>query len=57
MDKWMLELANLYNISIETVVGVYNSFADRAWRDGRRIGKRERTEQFFKLYFEGVKEE
>ena len=52
MDKWMLELANLYNISIETVVGVYNSFAD-----GRHIGRRKRTESFFKLYFEGIKEE
>jgi hypothetical protein len=57
MTKWMLELANLYDISLETVMGVYNSFADRVWRYGRHIGKRERTEQFFKLYFEGVKEE
>lgn len=57
MAKWMLELANLYDISLETVEGFYNSFASQTWRDGRCIGRRERTEQFFKLYFEGIKEE
>lgn len=50
---WMEDLARKHGISLETVQGFFNSV------NGRGTcfkNKRQRTESFFDLYFEGVKE-
>ena len=50
---WMEDLARKHGISLETVQGFYFSINGRGtcFRN-----MRERTESFFDLYFEGVKE-
>ena len=51
--QWMEDLARKHGISLETVQGFFNSI------NGRGTcfkNKRQRTESFFDLYFEGVKE-
>ncbi len=50
---WMITLANKYGIESDTVLGFFNSIHyDRI----NRRTKRKRTEEFFELYFEGVKD-
>lgn len=53
-QSWMENLANKYEIGLDTVLGFYNSidYRDRI----HKMNKRQRTESFFELYFEGVKE-
>lgn len=49
----MEDLARKHGVSLETIEGFYDSI------DGRGTyfkSKRQRTESFFDLYFEGVKE-
>ena len=50
---WMEKLADKYGISLDTVLGFYNSIT---YDHARRVTKRQRTEEFFELYFKGVKE-
>lgn len=51
--KWMVELAEKYEIDPETVLGFYNTVN---YDYSRQMTKRQRTIEFFDLYFEGVKE-
>lgn len=59
-QKWMQNLAEKHGIDVETVRGFYetthNSRSDRIFTGGSQLTKRQRTESFFDLYFEGVKE-
>ncbi len=50
---WMSQLADKYGISLDTILGFYDSIT---YDYVRRVTKRQRTEEFFELYFEGVKE-
>lgn len=50
---WMEKLADKHGISLETVQGFYDSIT---YDHARKQTKRQRTEEFFELYFEGVKE-
>jgi hypothetical protein len=47
-------MANKYEISPDTVLDFYNSIS---YDNVRNMTKRTRTEEFFELYFEGVKED
>ena len=50
--QWMIDLADKHDISVETVEEFYHSLIPN-----RNIGTfRKRTESFFDLYFEEVKE-
>lgn len=51
--KWMEDIAEKYGIEADTVLAFFNSFN---YNHARRQTKRQRTEEFFDLYFEGVKE-
>ena len=51
---WMIDLANKYEVSPEVVLDFFNSIS---YDSVRQITKRKRTEEFFELYFEGVKED
>ena len=55
LQAWAEKLAEKYDIGAETVIGIYSSFENYIWRDGRRIGRKERTASFLKLYFEEVR--
>lgn len=52
---WMEKLADKYGISLDTVLGFYDSITYDHYDHARRVTKRQRTEEFFELYFEGVK--
>ena len=51
--KWMEDLAEKYGLEADTVLAFFNSFN---YNYARKQTKRQRTEEFFELYFEGVKE-
>jgi len=52
IKKWMIDLANKHNISVDTVQEFYLNLVPN-----RTIGTlKDRTESFFDLYFEGVQE-
>lgn len=55
--EWAAFLANKYGISLGTVFGVFKSWKNRRYANGRFLTRRERTEEFFKLYFEGRNEQ
>ena len=53
VQEWMTDLANRHHITVDTVFEVYRGLS----QSGKYLGtKRQRTESFFDLYFEGVKE-
>lgn len=53
IQSWMVELADKHGISVDAVVEFYYATTyDRSLHRTRR----KRTEDFFDLYFEGVKE-
>lgn len=60
-QEWAEELAKKYDISPETVLGIHktmrNKIDDRIRAGGRYLKRRERTETFFELYFEGRNEQ
>lgn len=48
--QWMIDLADKYHISLDTVEEFYQTL-----KPNRGLGTlRQRTESFFDLYFEGV---
>lgn len=59
-QAWAEKIASKYGIFPETVLGIYHGFSGTkryATEDYQRtyINHKERAEEFFKLYFEGVK--
>ena len=60
-QEWAEELAEKYDISPETVLGIYetmrNKTNDRINVGGRYLRRKERTETFLELYFEGRNEQ
>lgn len=60
-QEWAEGLAEKYDISPETVLGIHetmhNKTTDRIYVEGRFLRKRERTETFLELYFEGRNEQ
>ena len=59
-QEWADGLAKKYDISPETVLGIHgtmrNKTNDRIYVGGRHLRRRERTETFLELYFEGRNE-
>jgi hypothetical protein len=53
-QQWMQDLAEKYGIEVDTVEGIHNTFKPAFTRGCQK--SRRRTEEFFKLYFEGIKE-
>lgn len=55
-QPWMHELAAKYNISVETVEGLYHSFCGIRLESITRkyMDRKKRTEEFLQLYFEEV---
>ena len=52
IKKWMIDLADKHDISVETVQGFYMSLTPNKY-----LGTlKDRTIAFFDLYFEGVQE-
>ena len=60
-QEWAEGLAEKYDISPETVLGIYgtmrNKTNDRINVGGRYLRRKERTETFLELYFEGRNEQ
>ena len=60
-QEWAEGLAKKYDISPETVLGIHktmrNKVDDRVYVGGRHLRRRERTETFLELYFEGRNEQ
>ena len=60
-QEWAEGLAKKYDISPETVLGIYgtmrNKTNDRINVGGRYLRRKERTETFLELYFEGRNEQ
>lgn len=60
-QEWAERLAEKYDISPETVLGIHetmhNKTNDRINVGGRYLRRKERTETFLELYFEGRNEQ
>lgn len=60
-QEWAEGLAEKYDISPETVLGIHktmrNKIDNRISVGGRFLRRRERTETFLELYFEGRNEQ
>ena len=55
---WAEKIASKYDIFPETVLGIYHSYSGtKRYDNNTYMTHKERTEEFFKLYFEGVKGE
>ena len=50
---WAEELGKKYDILPGTVLEIHNNFVGKLRSNGKYIPKRERTESFLNLYFEG----
>ncbi len=57
MMDWAKNLAGKYNMFPDTVLDIYKNLVGRMYRDNIYINRKQRTEEFLKLYFEGVKGE
>ena len=55
---WAEKIANKYSIDPATVLGIYHSFSGtKRYEDRTYLNHKDRTEEFLRLYFEGVKGE
>ena len=57
MMDWAKNLADKYNIFPDTVLEIYKNLVGRRYQDDAYMNRKQRTEEFLKLYFEGVKGE
>lgn len=57
MMEWARTLANKYDIFPETVLEIYHGLVGKRYQNDIYIGRKQRTEEFLRLYFEGVKGE
>ena len=57
MMEWAKTLASKYGLFPDTVLEIYKNLVGRMYRDDVYVNRKQRTEEFLKLYFEGVKGE
>lgn len=57
MMDWAKNLAGKYDMFPDTVLEIYKNLVGRRYRDDVYMNRKQRTEEFLKLYFEGVKGE
>ena len=57
MMDWAKTLAGKYNMFPDTVLEIYKNLVGRMYRNNIYINRQQRTEEFLKLYFEGVRGE
>lgn len=57
MMEWARTLANKYDIFPDTVLEIYDGLVGKRYQNNIYIGRKQRTEEFLELYFEGVKGE
>lgn len=54
--EWAEKIADKYGIFPSTVLHIYKNLVGKIYRDEEYINRKQRTEEFFELYFEGIKE-
>ena len=54
--EWAETIANKYGIFPSTVIHIYKNLVGKMYRNEEYINRKQRTEEFFELYFEGIKE-
>lgn len=57
MMDWAKNLAGKYDMFPDTVLEIYKNLVGRRYQDDVYMNRKQRTEEFLKLYFEGVKGE
>lgn len=57
MMDWAKNLAGKYNMFPDTVLEIYKNLVGRRYQNDVYMNRKQRTEEFLKLYFEGVKGE
>lgn len=57
MMEWAKTLANKYDIFPETVLEICRGLVGKRYKNDIYIGRKQRTEEFLELYFQGVKGE
>lgn len=55
-QEWAERIANKYGIFPSTVLHIKKNLVGKMYRDESYITRAKRTEEFFELYFEGMKE-
>ena len=54
--EWAEKIASKYGIFPSTVIHIKNNLIGKAYRNEKYVTKTQRTEEFFELYFAGIKE-
>ena len=57
MTEWAKTLACKYDIFPSTVLEIYDGMVGEVYRNNRPMSRKQRTEEFLELYFQGVKGE
>ncbi len=54
--EWAEKIANKYDIFPSTVLHIKKNLVGKMYRNDKYIDRKSRTEEFFELYFTGIKE-
>ena len=54
--EWAEKIASRYGIFPSTVKHIYHNLIGKIYRDNEYVNRKKRTEEFFELYFAGIKE-
>ena len=54
--EWAEKIANKYDIFPSTVLHIKKNLVGKMYRNDKYIDRKSRTEEFFELYFAGIKE-